>query len=482
MKNFIHKHEKSIMIVLIFFTIFLRLYRLEEVFSFNSEYNYKLWPIYRLITEKKLPLIGIEAVSYLHHVHYPPFFIYIFAPILWIGKLNPLSIEIVLTLLSGYTCFILYKLGKAYRDSLFGLTFALFYAFSFSIQRADRFIWVVGPVFFFTALFIFLLIKFFKRSQSKFIHGIVLGSILGLGVNFHYQLVVLGLACLPFVLLQEVRKKVSINFFWGCICGFIFFILPLIIFDLRHDLYNFRGVLLLTQYTKEDVLIFDRIILTTKALASIFLNIFVPVGYPSGYTINTVFPALLLTTYITFLIRIFWKKRKNTIGTLLSLYIFFLLSFGFIFYFILREKFVYYLFFIQLPLLLLIVNLLHSSLNFRYLRNFTISFIFIFLATNTYAAHTFKPHISWNQQISALEYIVTNARHKPLSLFFASSSSEEYLFLINYVAHRNNVDHKTIQIYEPWQPQNNAEYTFQPKEIKSDHQITFGNLVIQKNK
>ena len=76
-------------ILLFLLTVFLRIYRIEEKFIFHAEYNYKLWPIKEIIYDKKIRLIGIEAVSYLHHLHYPPLALYIFAPMLYLSGANP---------------------------------------------------------------------------------------------------------------------------------------------------------------------------------------------------------------------------------------------------------------------------------------------------------------------------------------------------------------------------------------------------------
>ena len=105
-------NKKTLIIsFLILLTISLRFYNLEQTFSFHAEYNYKLWAIKEVAFDHKLRLIGIEAVSYLHHLHYPPLALYIFAIPLLLSQANPLSIEIFLILINGLNVVLTFILG-----------------------------------------------------------------------------------------------------------------------------------------------------------------------------------------------------------------------------------------------------------------------------------------------------------------------------------------------------------------------------------
>ena len=170
-----------------FLTVFLRIYRIEGKFNFNAEYNYKLWPIKEIVYDKKIRLIGIEAVSYLHHLHYPPLALYIFAPVLYLGKANPLSIEVALIFLNGITSILIFYLGAKLFGLKTGLFAGLIYALSFFVQRADRFIWVVGPLLFFTVVYLIAVNEIFGKKKDTLLLFFLLGAIVGIALNFHFQ-------------------------------------------------------------------------------------------------------------------------------------------------------------------------------------------------------------------------------------------------------------------------------------------------------
>src|SRR3972149_928090 len=183
MKLLLNKKKEIFMLIFLFLlTIFLRGYRIQETFSFNAEYNYKLWPIKEIIYDHKIRLIGIEAVSYLHHLHYPPLALYIFAPILYLNRANPISIEVSLIFLSGLTAVLILYLVTKILSLRVGLLASLIYAISFFVQRADRFIWVVGPILFFTTLYFLIVDKIFAEEKNNLALFLLLGAVVGLAL------------------------------------------------------------------------------------------------------------------------------------------------------------------------------------------------------------------------------------------------------------------------------------------------------------
>src|SRR3989344_1392470 len=231
-------------ILLFLLTVFLRIYKIDEKFIFHAEYNYKLWPIKEIIYDHKIRLIGIEAVSYLHHLHYPPFALYIFAPILYLSGANPISIEISLIFLSGLTAVLVLYLGIKILGLKVGLLASLIYAISFFVQRADRFIWVVGTILFFTALYLLIIDRIFEEKKNIFKLFFLLGILVSLTLSFHFQAVtfIFVTFVLAFFYLPLKTALKSLGIF---VLGIALLISPILVFELRHNFYNLQGIFLL---------------------------------------------------------------------------------------------------------------------------------------------------------------------------------------------------------------------------------------------
>ena len=112
-----------------------------------------------------------------------------------------------------------------------------------------------------------------------------------------------------------------------------------------------------------------------------------------------------------------------------------------------------------------------------------VSMLFVIFVLNNMAySLTFRSNPTWKQQIAAFDFIISNSTRAPLSIYFESSASEEYLFLLYYRAQKHKTDFKTVTYYEPWQNGANAEFVVQPKIVTGQEQH-FGDLIVlQRNK
>ncbi len=478
MKKYLHI---IIIILLLFLTVALRLYRWEEKFSFNAEYNYKLWPMEKLITERKPTLIGIEAVSYLHHIHYPPLFLYLFSPILRLSNFNPTSIELVLILLSSVTAYIFFLLGNEFRNRDTGYLLTFLYAVSFLAQRSDRFIWVVGPVIGITALFLLLLLQSLKKKHISPVEGFILGSIVGVGLNFHYQVMIIPMAFFMMAPFRVFREKLSWKVALLFVLGITIFLSPLIIFDLRHNWYNLTGIRLLLSYAAGDFVITRQMLSAFHAYASMFLGVFIPPNNPAAL----VSQSLILTATTTFLIHIlflfFVRLEHKEENKLLLQFCYILGIIGFIIFVLIRNNFNYYLVILQPTFLLLLTQVFLFFFRKKLLRIIPGTLFLIFIAVNIVQSITFVYDSSWNHQKQAIDFILQNNKQMPLSIHFEQSASEEYLFLLYYRAKMHGIDFIKIEYYEPWQDGSRAEFVVQPK-TKDGKLMYFGNIaILQKN-
>ncbi len=468
------------LILIVLLALGLRLYKWDEKFLFNAEYNYKLWPMQNIIENKKIPMIGIEAVSYLHHVHYPPFFLYIFTPILRLFNYNPVTIEMVFICLSGLISYLFFLLGKNIYDIYFGLLLAFLYAISYFTQQADKFIWVVGGIYFICVLFMYLLYKSLHLKKLYFIEGLYLGLTISFGLNLHYQAMLLLMSLIFLCFVKDFRKKISVKFFIGITVGLIIFIFPILIFELRHNFYNLKGILMLLQYQNNSAPVLERFINAINLVAGLFMAIFLPDNVSTHNILPLMFSLPVLITIGIIIKSLFNKTNTDSQKQLFIIFIFFLILNGIIMYTFLKNQFTYYLFILQ-PVLLTITAIFcrycWNKNNYRYPVLLILSAI---ICVNLYKDFTLTSTLTYTQQLNTINKFYKNSKQYKLSLYFPQFPSEEYAFLIYYVARNNQFDYKNIEIYEPWQQQNHAEYELRIIPISGLLSDNKNQLVIQK--
>jgi len=471
-------------ILIFLLTVFLRIYKTEEKFIFHAEYNYKLWPIKEIIYDHKIRLIGIEAVSYLHHLHYPPLALYIFAPILYINRANPISIETSLIFLSGLTAVLILYLGTKILSLRVGLLASLIYAISFFVQRADRFIWVVGPILFFTTLYFLIVDKIFAEEKNNLISFLLLGAVVGLALNFHFQAAslilttfILSFFYLPF---RNALKSQAVFFF-----GIILFLLPIFVFELRHNFYNLRGIILL--FKDSGGLIqssfLGQVYKSINATSAIPLKIISnDIDAKSVNTISILVVFGLQAAVITWFIK-FWKKINKRpqffFLTFILLWLFGLFSFPFV-----QNRYYatdYYLYFLIVPVIFVLAYLFETIFSFPKIGLFAGSLILgFFVYHNLLLNSAFIPSTNWREQNKAINYIFENHNKKSLAIKFTDFASEEYAFLFYYKSKIYNFPYESIEFIEPWHENKNYDFIFSSDRRIYPDSKKFGGIVVAK--
>lgn len=471
---------KTFIICLLLFSlaVFLRIYKIDGTFSFSAEYNYKLWPIKEIIYDDKIRLIGIEAVSYLHHIHYPPLALYIFAPILYLSQGNPLSIEIALILLSGVTAILLFLLGKETMGVNGGIIASLIYATSFFIQRNDRFIWVIGTIIFFSTLFLLTFNKMIKAKKENKALLFLVGLIVGFALNFHYQAFVLFISSLLFFFLNYSIKNASIKSLFFLVGVFIP-ISPLVVFELRHNFYNSQGLLLLFKDSGGILTssFGETIKETVSAITQLPLNI---IGVDSKLSSFSLIVISLLQVILVFIIYFYRKNFKKTDSKFLQL-CFILWLVGIITFPLVQNKFYsvnYYLLYL-IPVILFVISLL-TTIKISKLRFLLFFLILLFTYINIGRNLEFKNDPSWQHQKEAVDYVLSEAPNDHFKIKFANIASEEYAFLFYYLSRKHSYPYDYIHFVEPWHLDNDTQFTLALRK-RMDKAYYFGPIAVKKN-
>lgn len=238
----------------------LRLYRFEEFVTFLGDQGRDAIIAKRIVTFENFPAIG--APSSVGQIYLGPFYYYLIAIFLPLFGYNPagLAYGVALIWLIALPCiwYLVYK--------RFGMTVSLlvliFLSFSQSMIELSRFSWNPNllPVFsFFTFYFLYQWMK-----EKNWMYALLFGSFLSFTIQLHYLALLLfptiGLAYL-FYFPRTFKLKNLITQTGMAIGAFIFFSVPLILFDLKHDFLNARNFLALFTEGKvsSDASYFDKL-------------------------------------------------------------------------------------------------------------------------------------------------------------------------------------------------------------------------------
>lgn len=226
--------KKSVWILglILLIALFLRLFRLTELFHFTMDEELIAWRAYGLFKLHRPFLIG--GISPLQ-VHLPPYFYYFSSLLLLPFKFDPLGWGWWAGLFSLLTVWLLYRYSR-------GLMAPLFYSLSLTTVLFDRHYWPL----FFNPLFVLLILWSLKQKRYLVLMLTLVAAVTADPSN---------LTLLLFVFLYNFKSLK----YWRLGLGIFF--APLLLFDLRHNWQNFLGVTRL----------FDRIGANPPNLGGLFL-------------------------------------------------------------------------------------------------------------------------------------------------------------------------------------------------------------------
>lgn len=269
--------KKNFYIIFIFIcAALLRFYRLGEFVTFLSDQGRDAIIVKRIVTLSHLPAIG--ASSSVGQVYLGPFYYYLIAPFLLLFNFNPIGLAFGIALFSIIGIIVTYLIVKKECNPKTAFLFLLFISFSFVNIQASRFSWNPNLLPFFSFLTLYFFYKTVKSTAKKsngILYAVLFGAFFSFSFQLHYLSTLLFLPILIFSAIEFFKGKKKFEFLgkiFVSITSFIFFSIPLIIFDLRHDFLNSRNLIKL--FTEQGVLskssFFARL---TETVGTFFTNI-----------------------------------------------------------------------------------------------------------------------------------------------------------------------------------------------------------------
>lgn len=239
------KRSQLLVFLVAALAIFLRSREAKFLFPFTMDEEYQAFLVKRILEQGHIPLIGVNVAD--TGLYLGPFFTYLSViPYYFFGS-SPIGGAFFAAFFGGLTAWFLIKLGEVVSKPV-GLISGLFYAVSFITNAYDRKFWNPSLLPLLSVLLILSLIKL-KKNQRWLL---VIFAVFGLALHTHYAL----FALLPVALLSFYKFKLKFSqkyLKWGIVV-FIFFLSPLILFDVRHDFVNLKALSKLASFERVNFL------------------------------------------------------------------------------------------------------------------------------------------------------------------------------------------------------------------------------------
>jgi 4-amino-4-deoxy-L-arabinose transferase-like glycosyltransferase len=239
---FKHKYFQSAFILFLI-GIFLRFYKIYDFVTFLGDQGRDVIIMRRILTFEHFPAIG--PVTSIGNVYLGPFYYYFMAPWLLLSGFNPIGPAIGVAVFSSIFILVAYIAVRDLFNERIALIYTSLITFSAILIDFSRYSWNPNMLPIFAFLTYYLLIKAIKTGKSLFY--LLTGMLLSFCIQLHY----IALSLIPaaglvliidyFMRRPEIKKTVK-N--WVLIAfSFIFFSLPLVVFDLRHQFMNSKNFL-----------------------------------------------------------------------------------------------------------------------------------------------------------------------------------------------------------------------------------------------
>lgn len=230
--------EIFILIFLIFIAGFFRFYNLEKRAVFFADEERDAYVVAKtIITDHHLTLIGPSTS--VGNIYLGPAWYYFLLPWYLIFRGDPIAAPVAISFIGVLTTILFYIFGKEIFNQKTGFIAALIYGSSSYLISITNRAWNPSLIPITSLIFIYSLYKL-KHDHKNFWWGIVVS--IGLGVQFHLTAFLYFPALIIFLLIYKL--KISKKFLVLGSLFFVFLISPLIIFDLKHNFWNTKAIII----------------------------------------------------------------------------------------------------------------------------------------------------------------------------------------------------------------------------------------------
>lgn len=226
--------------ILVLATI-LRVYDLPGYMTFLGDEGRDAIIVKKLLVEWELPFIG--PPTSVGNIYLGPLYYYMMAFAMTVFWLNPMGAALMVAIIGVLTTLLIYYLSKIWFGRVGGIVASFLYAISPVNITYSRSSWNPNPAPFFATLAVWAMYKAHSCLDGKWF--ILVGFFAAAALQMHYLSIIL-LAIFGLLWIYKlVWQKGYKNFWWGTGGGILAFwltMLPLVLFDLKHNFLNYRAI------------------------------------------------------------------------------------------------------------------------------------------------------------------------------------------------------------------------------------------------
>lgn len=236
-KILLQNHKIHIFIVFFLVSLFLYFYKFERLLTFDFDQEFYAYQYVRIFKEGKPTLLGIETS--VGGMFVGPLYTYFSSLVYWVFKGDPAGMGIMTLLLASFQASLTYLVFSSLKNEKVGIVGGFLVLFSSSLWNKAYVPSVINFLYPAGLLFYYFLANLDKNKR----YIIYLGILLGLTFHLHPSL----LFFFPIFVFYVIKKNL-IKYFYtyesilGIVIIFIF-LLPLLIFEWRHDYFILKNVL-----------------------------------------------------------------------------------------------------------------------------------------------------------------------------------------------------------------------------------------------
>jgi 4-amino-4-deoxy-L-arabinose transferase-like glycosyltransferase len=220
----------GLLFVLLLVSLFLRIYKLNQLLGFWYDQGRDALVIWRFLHEGKFFLIG--PVTGIEGIFLGPFYYWLLTPLYLLGGGSPVFVAAILGWLSTLGVVLIYLVSKEIFSREVGLIAAILYGLSYNSITFSRWLANPQPLPLFSLLIVFCLLKIYQGEERLWLF-------LGLLVGLSLQLEAAGaIFFLPAIFCVVVWQRKAIESWRLILFGLLIFLatlLPQLIFNFRHQ-------------------------------------------------------------------------------------------------------------------------------------------------------------------------------------------------------------------------------------------------------
>ncbi len=225
------KLDLILSLTIILVGIYFSFWNLSKLYPFNYDQERDYLVVEQIVQQHKFTLIGPRVVSSAGF-YLGPWYYYFLVPFYISAQGNPLFAAYVAGIINITVALGFYFLLRR-QSAISGFLISLIWL---SVLRRTS--WNVTFVPLFSLIYAALLLKV-KPNQNQ---GLLFAFFVGLGINFHFQLVIFLPILITWCLIHRKTLKLSFSGLGLLLTAFALPFLPLLLFDIRHNFVNSQAI------------------------------------------------------------------------------------------------------------------------------------------------------------------------------------------------------------------------------------------------